>query len=523
MKYDVIIVGGGIAGLTSAAYLSKEGIQVLLIEKGEKTGGLVNTFWRDGFAFDGGIRAFENSGILFPMLKELGISMDVVQSTVRVGIGDQWVSIDSKETLADYGAFLNRIFPGCSSDVEKILSAIKQVMKHMDVLYGIDNPLFLGEKLKEPSYLIKTLLPWLIRYQYHIRKAGRLNQPVAQYLKRFTSNQALIDMICQHFFTDTPTFFALSYFGLYLDYSYPKGGTGALADKMTQYIVEHGGVIDLKETVVELHPSEWRIKTSNGISYEYEQLIWAADQKSLYRSLWKENPSISWEKHQRIVEKSIGGDSILSFYLELEETTDYFKDRCGAHGFYTPKAQGLSSLTGWENVDDSDVKKIYEWIDDYLEYTTYELSCPVLRDETLAPRGKVGLIVSTLFDYHLVALLKEKGEYESFKIHAMNKVLQVLDESAFPGIAKSLMYGECATPLSMENRYGNAHGAITGWSFTNDPIPSVHSFRHIAKSVKTPIQHIYQCGQWTFSPSGLPISILTGKLASDEVSKERSR
>jgi flavin-dependent dehydrogenase len=32
-KYNTIIVGGGIAGLTSAAYLSRGGQKVLLIEK----------------------------------------------------------------------------------------------------------------------------------------------------------------------------------------------------------------------------------------------------------------------------------------------------------------------------------------------------------------------------------------------------------------------------------------------------------------------------------------------------------
>ncbi|HPG86886.1 MAG TPA: hypothetical protein PLQ29_09325 [Spirochaetales bacterium] len=40
------------------------------------------------------------------------------------------------------------------------------------------------------------------------------------------------------------------------------------------------------------------------------------------------------------------------------------------------------------------------------------------------------------------------------------------------------------------------------------------------RSIRTPIPGVYQAGQWTFSPSGLPISILTGKLAADAVVKD---
>ena len=75
---DVLVVGGGMAGLTAAAYLSKAGLKVLLCEKEKKTGGLVNSFDYKGFVFDGGIRAIENSGIVQPMLKQLGIEHSYV-------------------------------------------------------------------------------------------------------------------------------------------------------------------------------------------------------------------------------------------------------------------------------------------------------------------------------------------------------------------------------------------------------------------------------------------------------------
>ena len=72
-----------------------------------------------------------------------------------------------------------------------------------------------------------------------------------------------------------------------------------------------------------------------------------------------------------------------------------------------------------------------------------------------------------------------------------------------------------STPLTLARLTGNSDGAITGWSFTNSFIPAVSSWPRIARSIDTPIPNVLPAGQWIFSPSGLPISILTGKLAAD--------
>ena len=52
MRYEAIIVGGGMAGLTAAAYLVRAGKRVLLCEKEQEVGGLVASFERGGFTFD---------------------------------------------------------------------------------------------------------------------------------------------------------------------------------------------------------------------------------------------------------------------------------------------------------------------------------------------------------------------------------------------------------------------------------------------------------------------------------------
>ena len=516
MVYDAVVVGGGMAGLTSAAYLSQYGYHTLLCEKSAKTGGLVNTFWHQGFAFDAGIRAFENSGILIPMLKSLGIQLDCTRDPVSIGIADQWTRLRSRESLQDYATMLTRFFPDHLSDISRIADAIKQVMVYMDVLYGIDNPLF-RDNMHDREYLMKTLLPWLLSYQVNIRKAMRLDEPVLAYLLRLTENQALIDLIAQHFFKNTPTFFALSYFGQYLDYCYPVGGTGVLADKVTDSIRLKGGEIKTQTSVSHVDATHNQIQTDDGATYHYKKLIWAADQKTLYASVGSQ-PTRPMIKQRELTEQGSGGDSILTVFAGVNLPGDYFASRCGAHAFYTPSSAGLSSLAEWQ-VALAGGQPWQPWLSQYLERTTYELSCPALRDASLAPEGMTGIMISTLMDYRLVRKLADQGDYAAFKAFCTQKMIDVLDATAFPGIRDHILFTICATPLTIERETGNAQGAITGWAFADGKMPAINRLTKIAKSIQTPIQDTYQCGQWTFSPSGLPVSILTGKLAADAVRK----
>ena len=81
---------------------------------------------------------------------------------------------------------------------------------------------------------------------YRIQK---MNTPFEEYLSILAENQSLKDMIGQHFFRKTPVFFALSYFALYNDYLYPKGGVGAFIQELVKAIGERGGEIEYQTEI----------------------------------------------------------------------------------------------------------------------------------------------------------------------------------------------------------------------------------------------------------------------------------
>ena len=527
--FDLIVVGGGMAGLTASAFAAQAGRRVLLCDKEPVLGGLINSFERDGFTWDAGIRALEDSGIIFPMLERLGISVDFVKSPVSLGIEDHVMPVTSQANLADYQELLERLFPDHRADILRIMRVIRRVMKHMDVLYGIENPAF-KDLRRDRAYLLKELLPWLGKFLLTIGKINRMTQPVDEYLATLTDSQPLIDIISQHFFQKTPSFFALSYFSLYLDYVYPRGGTGVLPRAMEAYCAARGVQIRKETRITAVDPMAHTVCDDRGAVYEYRKLVWAADLKALYRAvdldaLPHRRSRSRARRRAALVEESSGGDSVFTLYIAADKDPSWFAGTSHGHFFYTPSRNGVGREIHTElkriladaasERDRGFRATIEEWIRRYIGSTTYEISIPVLKDASLAPDGRTGLIVSVLFDYALCAAAHEGGWYEELKAFVEDRLLEALDSTIYPGLRDCVLDRFSSTPLSIARIAGSSEGAITGWAFSNPAMPAVRRMQHVAKSVVTPFPDICQAGQWSYSPSGLPIAILTGKLAAD--------
>jgi len=529
-NYDTIVVGGGIAGLTAAVYLSRSKRKILLIEKNAECGGLVNSFSRNGFHFDAGVRALEDAGIIFPMLEDLGIQLDFVKSPVSIGIGKDILHIENFDSLNEYKELLKKIYPESNHEIDETIKIIRKIMKHMDVLYGVENPVFKDLK-KDTKFIFKKLLPWLPKFIFTVGKINRMNMPVEDFLDTIIKNPSLKDIISQHFFKNTPTFFALSYFSLYLDYFYPKGGVGTLSEALKNKIFEWGGEIKTKTKILEVIADKCIVKDQNNVSYQYENLIWAADLKTLYintdTSDLSNKVQVKFEDVKNKMLQALGGDSVFSMFLEIDEPCESFKKIANGHFFYTPSKIGLGEthrkdisklLDSWEHMNK---EEILAWLDKFTSLNTYEISIPGLKDPELVPPGKTGMIVSFLAEYDLFRKVQESGWYDEFNLELENRVLRVLSDSIYPMLKDKVMARFSFTPLSIESRVGSSEGAITGWSFEN-PLPVIHKIQIADQSVLTPIPSILQAGQWAYSPAGVPMSILTGKLAADKVLKRKN-
>ncbi len=414
---------------------------------------------------------------------------------------------------------------------KRIISAIAELSKHTRVIYEFDNPYF-GDSFSDKKYVVKKLLPWTFKFLQALRKFNQFKMPMEDFLHQLTENQSLIDILTQHFFRNTPTYFALGYFYVYLDYFYPKGGTGTLKNLLAEKVGEWGGQIKLNKKVNRVIPAKSKVVDAEGIEYAYDHLIWAADLKTLYRNLdpvgLDAQITSKLEAEKQKILSSKGAESVFIMYLGVDRPPAYFKDHGGEHFFYTPSRQGLGETIRTqrvhliENFDKVSKSEVIDWLESYCDLTTYEISIPVLRDSSLAPEGQTGMMVSCLFDYHVMENVYNAGWYDEFKERVEKRILGNLSKTIFKEIERDILFRYSSTPLTINKIAGSSEGAITGWSFDSEP-PVIYKLTDVGKSVFTALPNVYKAGQWAYAPAGVPIAMLTAWHAYQKIIKQPKR
>jgi len=531
-RTKVVIVGAGMAGLTAAAYLCKEKkYDVLLIEKNSRTGGLVHTFERDGFSFDTGPRAFVNSGMVKPIFKDLGINVETLSNKISINIEEQSFRVDSMASLNEYKNILNTLYPESTEDIEKITKIIYELSGYTKTLYAFDSPYFV-DYTKDKKFVITKLLPWTFKLLYSLKKFNEFSMPMEEFLEKQTNNSSLRDALTQCFFAKTPTYFAIGYFHVWLDYFYPKGGTGILPKLLKESVLKCKGKIKVSTQIKQIIPAESKIIDSEGNDYKYDCLIWASDLKTLYQQLKTVSLSeeicrkIEIQKEKVLFSKPAESSFILN--LAVNRPASYFSEKGGAHLFYTPSRQGLGITMKEEkeellkNLESKSKKEILEWLDKFCGLNSYEVSIPALRDATLAPQGKTALMISCLFDYDIIKKIKDAGWEDEFKKEVENRIIKIFSKSLYKDLEKDIIFKFSTTPLTINKVVGSSKGAIVGWSFETKA-PVFNKLKDMPKSARTPIPNVFQAGQWAYAPAGVPIAMLTGWHAAQEIIKQTKK
>lgn len=201
--YDVIVVGAGLGGLSSALHLQKAGLRVALLEQHQRMGGLCGTHWHQGREY---VIACNDFGTAMPKwLQEVGVRLPFRKYSTRIHYGGRCFSLPT--------------------DMHSIL----QLLPHAADLWRYIR----GQKAarRENYKKYKTLGDLVDETVRHPMMADLLKIP--GYLMGVSPNRLRLDTLNHEF-----------EFGYgYVQPMTPEGGPQALADAMANKIREHGSIM----------------------------------------------------------------------------------------------------------------------------------------------------------------------------------------------------------------------------------------------------------------------------------------
>ena len=433
MKYDIIIIGAGLGGLTAGAKLAREGKKVLIIEQHSKPGGCATTFKRGGFTLEVGLHEMDgpSSGDMkSKIFNELEVTGNV--EFIRVPEFYHFVSIRHKISIPhdpqEAMKVLGKEFP---AETEGIKAYFDQILnpKRQSSPIGSEKEKSLGEFLDS-----------IIR----------------------DNDLKLVLLGNLGYFHDDPYSISLTYYsaaqGSYYKggASYIKGGSQRLSDHLAEYIRYHGGEVVLNHLVTGILSEETRLK---GITYKNKKdsssgIIKAyADEIIANTALPNLAGLLTGEYACKIgneTSKQKPGASLLTIYFG-------FKNSLKTIGYqhYSAFVFDGSVKTQADIVKNNSVD-FHTRSFTFVDYGQI--------DSGLAPGGKsVGAICC--IDYLKDWELSSREEYYKKKEETAKIFIERL-ENLIPGIASEIEYYEVGTPCTIKRYTLNPAGAVYGFAQT---------------------------------------------------------
>ncbi len=481
MAESVVIIGAGMAGLTTAAYLSRAGLKVDVYEQHTLPGGYISSFVREGFTFPAGPTSITSNGIVFPILKELGLEGKryFIHVGHQVSWGDQDVPLRNPSQVRDE---LSKQFPAQSQELKRYFRWVKIGGSGFRQL--VESGMMFGQGIlpKVLSLLVKH--PLMIWASWVAR--GQTNRSLHN---RYFADLALRQMLDELAYPVMPAQNTLGMWISYFDDTWvPAGGMQGLANIFVRFIHGHGGKVHLGQAVKRIRVENNRavgIELGNGDFVAADWVVSAADlRRTCFELIGRD---LLTPKLIAKLEAAHPSEPVFGVFLglrsspELESAFQRFHE---PHVIFTC-ADGQTIQIAWLSKDDPSV----------------------------ASHGKQALFIGRLENFSEWEPFKsDETAYRARKIALADELITRAEEF-LPGLRAHIEVQDAASPLTYERYTSNWQGATTGWNWN----PAYAPHFNFAKDL--PLKNFYAVGHFTFNPGGVPTAMITAWYIAWEILK----
>ncbi|MEZ4916062.1 MAG: NAD(P)/FAD-dependent oxidoreductase [Chitinophagales bacterium] len=449
--YDFIIVGSGIAGLTAAVILAKEGYKVLVLEQHYRPGGFTHTFKRkDGYFWDVGVHYVGNADKgeairpIFNYLTNSELEWESMGDIYDRVIIDKDV-YDFYKGKENHKAQMIKYFPDEKEAIEQYFKLIDKYSK----LTGA----FLFEKTFKP--ILSYTLGWAFK-KYFAQYAKKTTQSV---LDELTNNQRLKAVLSAQFgdYGMLPTESSFAVHAMVINHfinggNYPVGGADQISIKMNKVLDSLGSLVLVNAKVSEIVIENNKVK---GVKIEDRfiscpNVISNAGVKNTFNSLVKTNKSAI----KKAIDKLNPSVAHFCLYVGLNKSD---------------KELNLPKHNVWYHKTDDFTKNIEESSLEEIAQNFAYISFPSAKDKAWRENNKNKATIQAVSPakyewfkkYEDLKVMKRGAEYEALKKQFEEAMLQKLYE-LFPQIKGHVEITEVSTPLSTKHYTNYQQGEIYG-------------------------------------------------------------
>jgi phytoene desaturase len=336
---EIVIIGGGIAGLASAALLARAGHQVTVLEKNAQLGGRAGVWEKDGFRFDTGPSWYLMPEVFDHFYRLLGTTAGEQLSLVTLDPGYR-VYFEGEKQPVDISAnrdenldIFEGVEKGAGFALHRYLESAKETyelakQKFLYTTFADIRPVFTSDVLRRGLSFARLLAEPLSRFVARQFKDRRLRQ-ILGYPAVFLGSSPRA----------TPSMYHLmSHLDLADGVLYPMGGISTVIDSIARLARDHGATIvtsaDVNQIIVEAGAAtgvEYRGANGEVLFVDADIVVSAADLHFTETRLLEESQQTYPQKYW---DSRVPGPSALLLYLgvsgylpELEHHTLLFTEK----------------------------------------------------------------------------------------------------------------------------------------------------------------------------------------------------
>ncbi len=496
-KYDIIVIGGGIAGLSSAAYLAKAGKKVAVFEQHIKPGGYYTSFTRKGVIFDISAHWTAFPQRINEMLKEFNVQP--LEFAFHEPVGHYMGPNEGSDII------LTKNQEKFENSILKTYPEVKKesLNKLVEESLEIERELSQAPSQSPELMFIFSKILMGIQIPFKLRKILKYSKmPAEKFLELLFPGDELKGLRVALFsiapIKDISAIGMLAFIGFALKgrAHAPVGGSQRIADAFEEAVLKNGGEIFYSSPVKRIKIEEKKVTgvvLKDGSEFECENVVSAMDAKTTFYKLM--DPELMPLKFKKKLDTTVVSDT----YFIASIVTDIDPSE---YGFDGSDVFINSSLDIDEAMTPNDPEK-----------SSFHLNFPKYRSDGADPDiYGIQIVFPATFDfknYWKAGQELQRGEeYQEFKKKFASNLVKKL-ENYIPDLSQHILYLDIATPLTMHRYTHNYHGAAVGWSYTD-----LKQWKQ-----KIPfIKGLYHAGHWV-GPSGVPSVIYSGKNAAELIIK----